>query len=172
MRNARIPVTRLFGIQVGETMVLNRPRRLWGHTLYLVETRSSAGEHVIVITTHAPHQALADYRRRWEIECLFAVMKKRGFNLEDTHMIDAERLSRLMAVLTLTLCWCYKVGQWQDKRKPIALKTHQRRAQSVIRLGLDTLRRIVLNLSTQTTALINMIKLLFDNPHIKSNAYG
>jgi hypothetical protein len=88
-RNARLPVTRLFSIGiVGETMVLNRARQLWGHTLYLVATRSCRGEHVIVITTHAPEQALSDYQRRWETECLFAAMKRRGFNLEDTHLID------------------------------------------------------------------------------------
>lgn len=41
---------------------------------------------------------------------IFAVMKRRGFNLEDTHMTDPERVSRLVAVLTLALCWGYKVG--------------------------------------------------------------
>ncbi|WP_157862511.1 hypothetical protein [Nitrosococcus halophilus] len=51
-------------------MILNRPRRLWGHTLYLVGTRAPSGEHVIVITTHAPEQALEDYRQRWQTECL------------------------------------------------------------------------------------------------------
>ncbi len=116
-RNARLPVTRLFSIGIGETMVLNRPRQLWGHTLYLVATRSCRGEHVIVITTHAPQQALTDYQRRWETECLFAAMKRRGFNLEDTHLIDPERLSRLVAVLTLALCWCYKVGVCADQPK-------------------------------------------------------
>ena len=99
-------------------------------------------------------------------------MKKRGFNLEDTHLVDAERISRLVAVLTLTLCWCYKVGQWQDQKKPIRLKTHQRRAQSVIRLGLDTLRRALLSGATQPVQLLTMIKLLFENPQNKSYAYG
>lgn len=89
-------------------MVLNRPWRLWGHTLFLVATRAPSGEHVIVITTHAPDMALADYKKRWETECLFATMKRCGFNLEDTYITDPDRLSRLIAVLTLALCWCYK----------------------------------------------------------------
>jgi hypothetical protein len=110
-RNARLPVTRLFAVQIGEEMMLNRPRKLWGHTLYLVGTRSVAGEHVIIITTHAPQQALLDYQKRWETECLFAAMKRRGFHLEDTHIVEAERLERLVAVLTLALCWCYKIGE-------------------------------------------------------------
>jgi hypothetical protein len=45
-RNARLPVVRLFSVQIGETMVLNRPRRLWGHTLYLVGTRAPRGEQL------------------------------------------------------------------------------------------------------------------------------
>ena len=59
--NTSLPVKRLFGVKIGETMVLNRPRSLWGQTLYLVATRSPAGEHVILATHHAPHDALADY---------------------------------------------------------------------------------------------------------------
>lgn len=162
-RNARLPVTRLFGIRVGETMVLNRPRRLWGQEVYLVATRSITGEYVILITAHAPEQALNDYRRRWEIECLFAIMKRRGFNLEDTHITDPERISRLFAVLTLALCWCYKAGLWADQKKPITVKKHQRRACSIIRRGLDTLRRLLLNVATNTTAIQRMIALLFNN---------
>ncbi|KFI22098.1 hypothetical protein [Nitrosococcus oceani] len=32
--------------------------------------------------THAPEQALEDYRQCRQTECLLAVMKRRGFNLE------------------------------------------------------------------------------------------
>lgn len=77
-RNARRPVTRLVAVPSGETLVLNRPRRLWGHTLYWVGTRAASGAHVIVITTHAPQSALEDYRNRWQTECLFAAMKRPG----------------------------------------------------------------------------------------------
>ncbi|MEZ5582271.1 MAG: IS4 family transposase [Candidatus Competibacteraceae bacterium] len=171
-RNARLPVTRLFAVQIGETMVLNRPRRLWGHTLYLVGTRAPSGEHVIVITTHAPTTALADYTQRWETECLFAAMKRRGFNLEDTHITDPERLSRLVAVLTLALCWCYKVGVWLDRKKPIATKKHQRRVCSVVRLGLDTLRRALLNAASRAIQLQHMLRLLFDKTQITIISYG
>jgi hypothetical protein len=31
------------------------------------------------------------------------IFKSRGFNLEDTHLIDSERLSRLLALLTIAL---------------------------------------------------------------------
>jgi hypothetical protein len=171
-RNARLPVTRLFSVQIGETLVLNRPRRLWGHTLYLVGTRACSGEHVIVITTHAPQTALEDYKKRWEIECLFAAMKRRGFNLEDTHLVEPERVSRLVAVLTLALCWCYHVGVWMEQKQPIAVKKHQRPVCSVFRLGLDTLRRLLLNGASNAAQMRRMIALLFEKTTPATNSYG
>lgn len=42
-RNARLPITRLFSLQIGETLVLNRARKLWGHTLYRVGTHAVGG---------------------------------------------------------------------------------------------------------------------------------
>lgn len=38
------------------------------------------------------------------IETWFGIFKSRGFNLEDTHLQDSERLSRLLALLTIALC--------------------------------------------------------------------
>jgi hypothetical protein len=171
-RNARLPVTRLFSVKIGETMVLNRRRRLWGHRLCLAATRSPAGEHVIIATAHAPHSALEDYRKRWEIECLFAAMKRRGFNLEDTHLVEPERISRLFAVLTLTLCWCYKVGVWLEQQKPITIKKHQRRACSVIRRGFDTLRRLLLNPVANQRQLLRWVRLLFETKSPSGPCYA
>lgn len=159
--NRGLPVTRLFSVRIGETMILNRPRRLWGLRLYLAGTRALGGEHVIVVTAHAPQQALTDYRRRWETECLFAAMKSRGFNLEQTHLTDPARVERLLAVMALAICWCYKIGLWENTRKPIPYKSHQRRAHSIIRRGLDTLRRVLLNTATQINQLCDWIHFLF-----------
>ena len=171
-RNTQLPVIRLFAVQIGETRVLNRPRKRWGHTLYLVGTRATTGEPVIVMAPHAPHSALLDYRKRWQTECLFAAMKRRGFNLEDTPIVEPERLERLVAVLTLTMCWCNKVGEWVAQHKPIPIKKHPRRACSVIRLGLNTLRRLVLNATFHASELRRMIGLLFDKTAIPTVSYG
>lgn len=140
--------------------------------MYLIGTRAPSGEHVIVITTHAPDTALEDYKKRWETECLFAVMKRRGFNLEDTHITDPERISRWVAVLTLALCGCYKVGLWLDQKKPIPLKKHQHRVCSVVRRGLDTLRHLLLNAASNKTQVHPMIRLLFGKTIRISNSYG
>jgi hypothetical protein len=41
------------------------------------------------------------YRLRWGIEQLFSHLKKRGFDLEATHMREARKLEKLFALVTL-----------------------------------------------------------------------
>ncbi|MBW4533191.1 MAG: hypothetical protein KME09_04575 [Pleurocapsa minor HA4230-MV1] len=66
--------------------------------------------------------------------------------IEDTHLVDSERLSRLFALLTIALCWAYRTGEWLSDQKPILIKTHGRKAQSIFRYGFDYLRHVLLNL--------------------------
>jgi hypothetical protein len=134
--------------RLGEARVLPQPRRVWGMTVSVVGMRI-ANDYLIVITTDAPETALDDYAQRWEIETLFGCLKSRGFNFEDTHLTKPERISKLLGLLTLALCWCLLVGEWQHEQKPIAIKKHGRRAKSLFRYGLDTLRNIVLNLAVK-----------------------
>jgi len=41
---------------------------------------------------------------------MFRAMKKSGFNLEDTHLTDLERISKLIALVTVAFVWGYRVG--------------------------------------------------------------
>jgi transposase len=43
------------------------------------------------------------YRERWSIETLFAALKSRGFDLEQTHLTAPDRIERLIALLALAL---------------------------------------------------------------------
>jgi hypothetical protein len=56
-----------------------------GPPLKLAATRLVSGERLVVATNTDPKIALAQYRRRWEIETLFAALKTRGFNLARGH---------------------------------------------------------------------------------------
>ncbi|MBK8537096.1 MAG: transposase [Candidatus Competibacteraceae bacterium] len=38
------------------------------------------------------------YKERWQIETLFSGLKSRGFNLEETHVTDPERIKRLLII--------------------------------------------------------------------------
>jgi IS4 transposase len=49
----------------------------------------------------APGEATELYRRRWEIETMFAALKSRGFDLEATNRTDPRRVERLIGLLAL-----------------------------------------------------------------------
>src|SRR5262245_65539079 len=79
------------------------------------------------------------------MEILFWQLKSLGFNLEDTHLKDAERLSRLLALLALAFTWAFVVGLWQASVKELKLKKHGYPPKSIFRRGLNILRRLVTN---------------------------
>ena len=115
-----------------------------GPPLKRAATRLVSGDLLVVATNTDPKIAWAQYRRRWEIETLFAALKTRGFNLEDTHLVHPDRIGKLLAVLAVAFALVHAIGEWQTKQRPIALKVHNRRAQSVFRLGFDLLRKTLL----------------------------
>src|ERR1700712_2958089 len=82
--------------------------------------------------------------RRWEIETLFAATKTRGLNLEDTHLTHPDRIAKLIAVLAVAFSFAHAMGEWRAKRRPIIIKKHGRRAQSIFRFGFDLLRQILI----------------------------
>jgi hypothetical protein len=59
-------------------------------------------------------------------------------------MVDLEKISKLLGLLAITFTLCHVLGIWQNEIKPIKIKSHKRKAQSLFRYGLDYLRRILL----------------------------
>ncbi len=147
-------------LQIDEFKVLSKPRQIWGHWLYVAAMRLQDGTLLIVATDHAPYTAISDYAKRWGIETLFGCFKSRGFCLESTHLQDSERLSKLIALLTLALCWCFSSGLWQSFCNPLKLKNHGRFPKSIFRLGFDFLRLIIFDLHLNSQAFFNSIKFL------------
>ncbi len=147
-------------LQVGQTKVLRQPRWLWGHKLYIAALRLEDSELLIVATQICPDGAITDYAQRWGIETLFGIFKTRGFCLESTHLSDTERLSKLLALLSLALCWVVLTGEWLNQIRPLKLKKHGRRAKSIFRYGFDHLRNIVLNLEQKTDEFLNALQFL------------
>jgi hypothetical protein len=143
-----------------QAQILPKRRRLWGYWLYVAALRLENNDLLIVVTPHSPETAIADYASRWGIETLFGIFKTRGFCLESTHFTDSERLSKLLALLTIALCWAFRTGQWLHQIKPLKLKKHGRKAKSIFRYGFDHLRRIVLNLELEADGFLNALKFL------------
>lgn len=124
--------------------LINQRIVLWNHPLFAsVEYSKGAKEPMIVVSNENFPSPIETYRWRWGIETLFCCLKSRGFHLEDTHMIDPEKIEKLLFILAIAVCWAYKIGELQARRKPIAIKKHGRKIKSVFRLGLDLIRKVL-----------------------------
>ena len=143
-RGEKVPVKRLFfSCRVSEGRTLPSSRRVWGRDLYLSGMRLRRGEFLVVVSASASAEALAEYGNRWGIETLFGGLKRRGFCLEATHVTEAERLSKLLALLALAFCWAFVVGEWLSEVEPLKVKKHGRAAVAIFRRGLDWLRAVL-----------------------------
>jgi hypothetical protein len=147
-------------LQINQHQVLRHRRQVWGHWVYVAALRLEDGDLLIVVTHHRPHRAIADYANRWAIETLFGCLKTRGFCLESTHLQDPERLSRMIALLTIALCWAFRTGQWLAQQQSIPIKKHGRKAKSIFRYGLDYLRRILMNLELFVDEFFHVLQFL------------
>jgi len=72
----------------------------------------------------------------------------------------SQRLSKLLALLSLAIAWALRSGQWLHQAKPLPLKSHGRRAKSLFRYGLDYLRSIVLNLDHKFEQFLEAVQFL------------
>ena len=135
-------------------------RQLWGQWVYIAALRLEDHSLLVVATQKAPQSAITDYAKRWGIETLFGIFKTRGFCLESTHLVDSERLSKLLALLSLALCWTLLAGEWLHQLKPLSIKKHGRRAKSLFRYGFDYLRNIMLNLEQKMADFLNALQFL------------
>ena len=165
VRNGRgqyVQAWRLFcRTRINCPLVIPEARRLWGMELYLSGCRLKDGEYLILVSSEFCERPHEQYKNRWGIETLFGSLKSRGFNLEDTHLKDSERLSRLLGLLALAFTWAFVVGLWQASVKELKLKKHGYLPKSVFRRGLDILCRLVTNFERFDVAVWRIvIKLL------------
>lgn len=84
-------------------------------------------------------EALDLYRLRWGIEQVFSHFKKRGFDLESTHMSDPRKIEKLFAVLTLAFLVSY--GWGCEMKEKTNLSAPEKR-KSIFRLGLDRIGQL------------------------------
>lgn len=95
-------------------------------------------EFVIIATYSYDPKTMTVYRDRWQIETMFKAMKTGGFNLEDTHLTDLERISKLLCLLCIAFALAYLVGVYRHSHiKQIKIKKHGRKAYSFFRYGLN-----------------------------------
>lgn len=103
-------------------------------------------EYLIVACFEKNYQTLEYYAQRWQIESMFKALKSAGFNLEDTHLTDYERLDKLLMIIALTFMWAYKVGIYKnDAIRPLKIKKHGRLEMSFFAYGLKWLAQVFIN---------------------------
>ncbi|WP_051536243.1 transposase [Marinilabilia salmonicolor] len=103
-------------------------------------------EFVIIASLNKQDQALIDYKERWQIETMFKAMKSSGFNLEDTHLNNLDRLTTLIAVVAIAFVWAYLAGiDKHENISPIKVKKHGRRAYSFFKYGLIRIAHAIMN---------------------------
>ncbi len=146
-------------LSVGQSRQLRKRRLVYGQEVFVAALRLER-DYLIVVSNTSLRDALAIYRLRWGIEVLFAALKSRGFNFEETHLSDHERIKKLVGLLALAFTWAHLVGLWLAQAKPLEIKKHGRLARSLFRSGLDQLQYVLLNLEHQRAAFAECVWLL------------
>ena len=92
-RGSPIKIEKLFyDLNPMSQRVMYGKRKIMGHDLYLACLKLSNGELLIVATNENPGNAIETYGIRGDFETLFGCLKGRGFNFEDTHITDQNRI--------------------------------------------------------------------------------
>lgn len=122
-------------------------RKIWGMDLFfsskIIQSKGRRDDHLYVISNRfGGKEALVIYKLRWGIEQLFSHLKKRGFDLEATHMTDGKKLEKLFALVSLAFLFSFSWGcQLRKARKP----TKAMLRKSLFRQGLEGILRLINN---------------------------
>jgi len=103
-------------------------------------------KYLLVLTNSNVKKAMAIYRNRWSIEVFFQSIKKRGLNLENTHLTDLSKLKKLFAIVSLAFTVCLKTGLWKhSKVKPLKKRANGYKPKSFFKYGLEEMRKALLH---------------------------
>lgn len=109
---------------------------------------------MIIVSFNEPENAQQDYKKRWQIEMSFKAMKSNGFDIENTHLQDTQRIEKPVLLAMIAFVWCYKVGIYLYEIRPIQIKTHGRKAKSIFKYGLSFIANALLNPGNQNNTNI------------------
>ena len=146
-------------LKPGQVFELSKAR-VMGIRVFVLGTLTPERELLLLVTVKRPSRALTIYGQRWDIECLFAAFKSRGFNLEDTHVTNPRKSERLFALLVLTLVWAVLVGEFVSSAQALKLKKHGSPGRSVFARGLAVLGQILHSGRSKNLVLDDVIPLL------------
>lgn len=108
-----------------------------------VTGRDGKPELQIIISFNEPGESKTLYKQRWQIESAFKALKSSGFNIEDTHLTNLDRIEKLLSLVLIAFVWTYKIGIYLNSLKPIPVKKHGRKAYSFFKFGLNSLAKVI-----------------------------
>lgn len=94
------------------------------------------------------------YKYRWQIETMFKAFKSSGFNLEDTKVVNYDRLETLISVMMIAFTISYEVGDDYEDKYPQKIKKHGYKAVSTYKIGINLIKSWMFNCG------INLIRML------------
>lgn len=112
-------------------------------TTFAFAAKRLPGEWLTVVSNLPPRRALAAYRKRWAIECMFGDAKTRGLNIEDTRLTCPRKLALLMAIVAIALTWAGRAATDLLGAREPRRKSHGYLARSYFRIGLDHIRNLL-----------------------------
>ena len=148
-KNKQIKAWHLFN-QTNINQFIYYPKivRISGCYCYISGCRIN-NDFLIIVSFNQPEQAQDYYKQRWRIEMCFKALKSSGFDIENTHLQDRERVEKLLLLVMIAFVWAYKVGIYRHQKIPIIIKAHGRKAKSIFRYGLDCITNVLLNTKNQ-----------------------
>lgn len=167
MANGKKITKYFYNIQPSEQKTPRKPFKVLGLSLYLSAKRLPDGELLIIITNKYDYKALGVYALRWEIESFFSALKIRGYNFENTHITDYEKLSRLMFVVSIALLWAYRCGEIKELQSKTIIKKHGYKATGMIKNGIIIISKAMARLPVTKKSILSIIQAVFD-PNITS----
>jgi hypothetical protein len=105
----------------------------------IIKNKHGIPELQIIVSFNKPEESNSLYKERWQVESAFKALKTSGFNIEDTHLTDLDRINKLFALVLFAFTWAYIAGVFLDSIRPIKIKSHGRRAKSIFKYGLTYL---------------------------------
>ncbi len=122
-------------------------KELWGMSVFfaskIIQSKGRRDSHLYIVSNRfAGKEALRLYRKRWGIEQLFSHLKKRGFDLEATHMTEAGKLEKLFALVTLAFLFSFA---WGCHLRATRKVTKALKRKSLFRQGLEDILRLLSN---------------------------
>lgn len=144
-----IKASHLFNsVRVGEFRPLSQVYVVGKEHCYLAASKTKGSDGVaelqIIISFSQPELSKKIYKERWEIETAFKSLKSSGFNIEDTHLRDLERISKLFSLVMIAFTWAYLTGLYVHKYiKPIRVLKHGYKSKNFVKAGLEIINSIL-----------------------------